>query len=247
MEEKDKNELAEKVEAFSREKEEKEIETRNMPLTVSDGQGVALTQYNEVEENKLVSALLDTDEALDMAKKQFKNIKNQKDIAKKMEKVAKDKVNADIETADLQVKDQKVSNKIRRAEQRNKLIELNAEKKYLEKEAKHKLQMQKFKQMKEKNYDLLLRYFRAKHKDANGKWVYESDEQGNPIIHMPSRFSLTIVRFFDTLTNTLNQVADAIGGLNKVVFKGLFIILILLFVFVPSFRGWLLGLIGIGK
>ena len=245
MEEKDKTELAEKVEAFTREKEENEIKTRNMALTTSDAQNASLAEYKEIEGNKLVGALLNTDDALDIAKKQFKNIKNQKDIAKKMEKVAKDKVNADIDTANLQVKDQEVSNKIKRAEQRNKLIQLNAEKKYLEKEAKHKLAMQKFKQMKEKNYDLLLRYFRTKHKDNDGKWVYESDAQGNPIIHIPSRFSLCMVRFFDTLTNTLNQIADAVSGLNKVVFKGLFIILVLIFIFVPPVRAWILGLIGI--
>ena len=247
MDEKDKNELADKVEAFAREQEEKEVKTRNMPLTTTDGEGAKLVKYKEIEENKLVGALLNTDEALDIAKKQFKNIKNQKDIARKMEKVAKDKVNADIDTANLQVKDQEVSNKIRRAEQRNKLIQLNADKKYLEKEAKHKLAMQKFKQMKEKNYDLLLRYFRARHKDENGKWVYETDAQGNPIIHMPSRFSLAMVRFFDTMTNTLNQIADAVGGLNKVVFKGLFFILLLVVLFVPPVREWLLGLLGIGK
>ena len=247
MEEKDKNELIEKAEAFAREQEEKEIQTRNMSLTTADGQNASLTEYKEIENNQLVDALLDTTDALDMAKEQFKNIKNQKNIARKMENVAKEKVNADIESANLQVKDQQVSNKIKRAEQRNKLIQLNADKKYLEKEAKHRLKMQSFKQMKEKNYDLLLRYFRAKHKDENGKWVYETDAQGNPTIHMPSRFSLMLVRFFDTLTNTLNQVADAVGGLNKVVFKMLFIILLAIVLFVPPVREWLLGLIGIGK
>lgn len=247
MEEKDKNELVEKVEAFAREQEEKEVKTRNMPLTIADGQGATLTEYKEIEENQLVNALMNTDEAVKMAKEQFKNIKNQKDLAKKMEKVVTAKANADIESADLKVKEQEVSNKIKRAEQRNKLVQLNAEKKFLEKEAKHKLAMQKFKQMKEKNYDLLLRYFRAKHKDENGKWVYESDKEGNPIIHMPSRFSLAMVRFFDSLTNTLNQVADAVGGLNKVVFKGLFFVLILVVLLVPPVREWLLGLLGIGK
>lgn len=247
MEEKDKNELAEKVEAFAREQEEKEVKTKIMPLTNADGQSATLVEYKEVEDNKLVNALMNTDEAVKMAKEQFKNIKNQKDLAKRMEKVVTSKAKADIDTANLQVKDQEVNNKIRRAEQRNKLIQLNAEKTYLEREAQHKLKMQRFKQMKEKNYDLLLRYFRAKHKDENGKWVYETDAQGNPIIHMPSRFSLGCVRFFDSLTNTLNQISEAVGGLNKVVFKGMFFILILVVLFVPPVREWLLGLIGIGK
>lgn len=247
MEDEEKKELADKIEAHEREVEEKEVKTRNMALTTTDRENSTLIEYKEVEENKLVDALLDTNDALDMAKKQFKNIKNQRDIAQKMEKVAKEKVNADIETANLKVKDQQVSNKIRRAEQRNRLIQLNAEKKYLEKEAKHKLQMQKFKQMKEKNYDLLLKYFRAKHKDENGKWVYETDAQGNPIIHMPSRFSLGMVRFFDSLTNTINQVADAISGLNKVAFRGIFFVLLGVFLLVPPAREWLLGLLGIGK
>ena len=247
MEEKDKNELNEKVQAFVREKEEQEIKTRNMALTTNDGENATLVEYKEIKNNELVDALTNVTDAVGIAKEQFQNIKNQKDIAKKMGKVAKSKVETDIDTANLQVKDQKVNNEIKRAEQRNKLIQLNAEKKYLEKEAKHKLKMQKFKQMKEKNYDLLLRYFRARHKDENGKWVYETDAQGNPIIHMPSRFSLAMVRFFDSLTNTLNQVADAVGGLNKVVFKGLFFVLLLVVLFVPPVREWLLGLLGIGK
>lgn len=245
MDEKQINELAEKVNNFADKKEDEIIKTKNMPLTNSDSKYSSLVEYSENESNGLVNALMDNSEAIKMAKDQYKSLRNQKDLAKGMNKVVTDKAKADIETAHLKVNEQKVNNKITRAEQRNKLIQLNAEKKYLEREANHKLQMQKFKQIKEKNYDLLLRYFRAKHKDENGKWVYESDAEGNPIIHMPSRFGLAMVRFFDSLTATLNQIADAVGGLNKVVFKGIGIVFILLLLFVPPFRQWLLGLIGI--
>ena len=245
MEDIEKNELAEKVNDFADKKESEIIKTKNIPLTVDDQKYSTLVEYNEIQSNGLVEALTDNSDAIKMAKEQYKSLHNQKNIAKSMNKVVADKTKADIETAHLKVNEQKVNNKITRAEQRNKLIQLNAEKKYLEREAKHKLQMQKFKQIKEKNYDLLLRYFRAKHKDENGKWVYENDSQGNPIIHMPSRFGLAMVRLFDSLTATLNQIADAVGGLNKVVFKGIGIILLMLLLFVPPFRQWLLGLLGI--
>jgi hypothetical protein len=230
-------------EQVQKEQENNIIKSGNMPLTKSDAQNSSLMAYNENTE--LVDALMDTKKAVEIAKKQYEDINNQTSIAKKMGKVVNEKTNADIETAHLKVKDQQVDNKIKRAEQRNKLIQLNAEKKFLEREAKHKLTMQKFKQIKEKNYDLLLRYFRAKHKDDENKWVYDSDNNGNPIIHMPSRFSLCLVRFFDGLTTTLNQTADAVGGLNKVVFKSGIIILILAILFIPPLRQWLLSLIGI--
>ena len=218
---------------------------KNVALTNEDKKFGVLTNYqeNSSEENALVSTLMDTSEAVKIAKGEFANLKNQKNIAKKMNKVVNEKTNADIDSAHLQVEDQKVDNKIKRAEQRNRLIQLNAEKKFLEREAKHKLKMQKFKQIKEKNYDLLLKYYRAKHKDESGKWVYESDAEGNPIIHMPSSFNLHCVRFFDAMTSTLNQIAEAVGGLNKVVFKGGLIILILIFIFIPPFRSWILKLI----
>ena len=43
----------------------------------------------------------------------------------------------------------------------------------------------------------------------------------------------------------LNLGAEVIGKTNKVVFKSLGIIFIILLLFVPPFRNWLLGLIGI--
>lgn len=238
--------IAEEMDAVEAEVVETNItDTKNLPINEEDMQNGILTQYNpdSVSENELVTTLMDTTEAVKIAKGEFANLKNQKNIAKKMGKVVSEKTNADIEKAQLQVEDQKVDNKIKRAEQRNKLIQLDAEKKLLEREAEHKLQMQKFKQIKEKNYDLLLKYFRAKHKDEHGKWVYESDQNGNPIIHMPSSFSLRLIRFFDATTSTLNQIAEAVGGLNKIVFKGGIVLFILLMLFVPPLRNWILSLI----
>jgi hypothetical protein len=105
--------------------------------------------------------------------------------------------------------------------------------------------MQRARQIREKYEDLLLRTCRKKQKDENGKWMFVDDENGRPIVNIPNKIRLFFLRTFDGLISTLNQTADIFGLLNKNVLKGGFIILILLLIFVPPLRVWLLGLIGI--
>lgn len=196
-------------------------------------------------ENKLVDALVNNETAIEIAKQQYADLRNQKQIAKKMHDVVNKKTNADIETADLWVKDQVVDNKVKKAEQRNRLLELKNERKYLKKEQKHKLAMQRANQLREKYEDLLLRTCRKKQKGEDGKWRFVSDEHGKPLVNIPSPFKFFWIRVFDGIVSTLNLTADIFGALNKNVLKGGFVIFILLMLLVPPFRVWLLGLIGI--
>lgn len=198
-----------------------------------------------INENSLVNALVNNESAIDMAKEQYQDLKNQKQIAKKMGNVVNKKTNADIETADLLVKDQVVSNKVKKAEQKNKLLQLKNEKIYLKKEQKHKLAMQRQKHMREKYEDLLLRTCRKKQKGEDGKYHFVDDKDGNPIINVPGKIKFFFIKLFDGIVSLLNLTAEIFGAINKNVIRGLFIILILLLVFVPPFREFLLGLIGI--
>ena len=198
-----------------------------------------------IQDNALVNALVDNETAVDIVKEQYKSLPNQKQIAKKIGKVVNEKTNADIETADLLVKDQVVSNKVKKAEQKNKLLQLKNERIYIEKEQKHKLAMQRQKHLRDKYEDLLLRTCRKKQKGEDGKWHYLDDENGKPIINIPSAFKFFWIRLFDGIVSTLNLTAEIFSALNKNVLKGGFIILIILMLFVPPFREFVLGLIGI--
>lgn len=196
-------------------------------------------------ENKLVNALVNNETAIEIAKQQYADLRNQKQIAKKMGEVVNKKTNADIETADLLVKDQVVDNKTKKAEQRNRLLQLKNERAYLKKEQKHKLAMQRARQLYERHGDLLLRTCRKRQKGDDGKYHFVNDENGKPIINTPSPFKFFWIRLFDGIVSTLNLTAEIFGALNKNVLKGGFVLLILLCIFVPPFRLWLLGLIGI--
>lgn len=198
-----------------------------------------------INENSLVNALVNNESAIDMAKEQYQSLKNQKQISKKMGNVVNKKTNADIETADLLVKDQLVSNKVKKAEQRNRLLELKNEKVYLKKEQVHRLEMQRQRHLREKYEDLLLRTCRKKQKGSDGKYHFVDDKDGNPIINTPGRIKFFFIKLFDGIVSLLNLTAEIFGAINKNVIKGLFVILILLLVFVPPFREFLLGLIGI--
>lgn len=199
----------------------------------------------EQEENHLVSALMNNDEAIKMAKQQYEDLRNQKGIANKMSAVVNRKTNADIQTANIKVEEQEKNNKVKKQEIRNELLKLHNDKVYMKREQKHRLKMQKFAQRKEKYGELLTRHCQKKRKNKEGKWEYVTDEKGNPAINMPNGFTLFWLIVLDSIVQFLNLGAEVIGKTNKVVFKSLGIIFIILLLVVAPFRSWLLGLIGI--
>jgi hypothetical protein len=203
------------------------------------------TRELAINENKFVDAMTSNNVAIEIAKKEYETLKNQEGIAKKIGKVIKENTEVEIETAKIKVEEKDKDNRVKRQEIKNDLLRLRNEKIYLKKEHKHKLQMQRARQIREKYEDLLLRTCRKKQKDENGKWMFVDDENGRPIVNIPNKIRLFFLRTFDGLISTLNQTADIFGLLNKNVLKGGFIILILLLIFVPPLRVWLLGLIGI--
>ena len=196
-------------------------------------------------DNKLVNALMNNDTAIEMARKQYEDLRNQKNIADKMNKVVNRKTNADIDTANLKVEEQEKDNKVRKQKIKNELLKLHNDKVYLKKEQKHRLEMQRASQLREKYEDLLLRTCRKKQKGEDKKWHYVDDENGKPIINVPGKIRFFFIRLFDGIVSGLNQISDIFGAINKGVLKGSLIILILLLLLVPPFREWLLGLIGI--
>lgn len=196
-------------------------------------------------DNEFVQAMTNNEVAIQMARDGYNDIKNQKNIAKGIKKVAIDNTKTDIETAKIKVEDKKKNNKVKRQEIKNELYKLKQDKIYLEKESKHKLAMQKFNQRKEKYGDLLLRHCRKKVKNAEGKWEYQVDDNGDAIINMPNGFVLFWLIVFDSIVMFLNQTAEIFGSLNKIVFKVFWIILILIVLFIPPVRQWLFGLIGL--
>ena len=200
---------------------------------------------SQVQDNKLVNAVMQNDTALEIAKAKFEDIKNQKNLANKMGKVVNKKANTDIETADLKVEQQRLANKVEKARQKNELLKAKEERKYLIKESRHKLAMQKFQHRKEKYGDLLLRHCRKKSKNAEGKWEFQKDKNGDFIVNMPNTFTLFWLIVFDSIVMFLNQTADIFAGLNKIVFKTFWVIIIALIIFVPPVRQWLFGLVGI--
>lgn len=198
-----------------------------------------------VSENRLVQEIMKNDTAIEIAKQKFENIKNQSKIASKMEKVVNKKTKTDLETAELKVDEQRVSNRVERARQRNELLKCKEDRKQLIKESRHERNMQKFRHRKEKYGDLLLRHCRKKTKGVDGKWEYQFDKNGDFIVNMPNTFTLFWLIVFDSLVMFLNQTAEIFSGLNKVVFKIFWIALICLILFVPPFREFLFGMIGI--
>jgi hypothetical protein len=203
------------------------------------------TRELAINENKYVDAMTSNNVAIEIAKKEYETLKNQEGIAKKIGKVIKENTEVEIETAKIKVEEKDKDNRVKRQEIKNDLLRLRNEKIYIKKEHKHKLEMQRARQIREKYEDLLLRTCRKKQKDENGKWMFVDDENGRPIVNIPNKIRLFFLRTFDGLISTLNQTADIFGLLNKNVLKGGFIILILLLIFVPPLRVWLLGLIGI--
>lgn len=197
------------------------------------------------QENQLVASLLNNDTAIEMAKKQYEDLRNQKNIADKMSKVVNRKTNADIATANIKVEEQEKNNRVKKQEIKNELLKLKNDKIYMLKEHKHRLEMQRAKQLREKYEDLLLRTCRKKQKGEDKKWHFVDDENGKPIINVPGKIRFFFIRLFDGIVSGLNQIAEIFGALNKGVLKGSLLIFILLLVLVPPFRSWLFGLIGI--
>lgn len=56
-------------------------------LAVQEDRNNSIQQASVAEDSKLVTALINNDTAIDMAKKQYEALKNQKNIASKMSKV----------------------------------------------------------------------------------------------------------------------------------------------------------------
>lgn len=199
----------------------------------------------QTSDNEFIEAMTNNNVAIQMAQDSYNNIKNQKNIAKGIEKVAVENTKTDIESADIKVQEKKKNNKVKKQEIANDLFKLKQEKRYLQRESKHKLTMQRFNQRKEKYGDLLLRHCRKKSKNAEGKWEYQTDKNGDAIINMPNSFTLFFLIIFDSLVMFLNQTTDVFSGLNKVVFKAFWFIVIAIILFVPAAREWLFGLIGL--
>ena len=197
------------------------------------------------EENHLVTALVNNETAIEIAKQQYEGLKNQKNIANKMGKVVNRKTNADIDSANIKVEEQEKDNKIKKQKIKNELLKLHNDKVFMQREQKHRLKMQKFEQRKEKYGELLTRHCQRKRKNKEGKWEYVVDESGKPVLNMPNGFVLFWLIVLDSIVQFLNLGAEVVGKTNKVVFKSLGIIFIILMLFVAPFRTWLLGLIGI--
>lgn len=227
-----------------------DIEINEIPeQSCKEQQIVVKEQTNKSEvakiDNDFVNAMTNNNVAVQMAKDSYNEIKNQKNIAKNIEKVVTKNTMADIEQADLTVEEKRKQNKEKKQEISNRLYELKQERKRLVRESKHKLAMQKVNHWKEKYGDLLLRHCRKKVKNAEGKWEYQTDKNGDAIINMPNSFTLFFLIIFDSIVMFLNEITDVFGGLNKIVIKAFWIILIVVLVLVPPIRQWLFGLIGI--
>lgn len=184
--------------------------------------------------NNFVDEMTNNEVATELAKQANDDIKNQEKIAKKIHKVVQKNTNADIDHVDVNVKEKEVNNKVRRTELNNTLLKLHKERIYIKKEQKHRLQMQKLGQRKEKYLELLTR-----HKKIT------FDENGKTIINMPNTFTLFFLIILDSFVQFLNLFSEVLGKINKTFIKGFLIILILLFVFISPFREWIFGLIGI--
>lgn len=221
--------------------QEVSVQETKQEITVSNTSNFS----TQVANNGLINALSNNDVAIQMAQDSYNALKNQKKIGKSIEKVVKKNTEVDIESADIRVQEKDKNNKVKKAEIKNELLRLKNEKTYLKREQRQKLAMQRAEHIREKYEDLLLRTCRKKTKGEDGKWKYHKDENGKDIINIPGKFKLFWLRLFDGIVSTLNQTAEIFGALNKNVLKGGFIILVLLLIFVPPFRSWLLGLIGI--
>ena len=238
------------LEKIKQKKEQQNVAPEDIPEQSCEVVEMAVaettTGYDvQIADNKFVNAMMDNAVAITIAQEAYGSIKNQKDIAKKIETVAKENTNADIESASIKVEEKKKNNKVKRQEIRNELYRLKQEKIYLKRDSKQKLAMQKFKHRKEKYGDLLLRHCRKKQKNAEGKWEYQQDKDGNFIVNMPNTFVLFFLIVFDSIVMFLNQTSDIFSSLNKAIFKILWIIIICIFLFIQPVREWFFGLIGI--
>lgn len=239
---------AEELAKLEQEQIAQEKELVQSPVVVDNVQNVPVDSRafeEQVRDNQFVNAMTDNAVAVQMAKDQYGNIKNQKSIAKGIKDVAIDNTKTEIDSAKIKVEEKKKNNKVKRQEINNELFRLKKEREYLERDQKHRLEMQRAQHLKEKYEDLLLRTCRKKQKGEDGKYHFVNDKDGNPVVNIPSKFRFFWIRLFDGLVSTLNQTAEIFGALNKNVLKGGLIILILLLLLVPPFRNWLFGLIGI--
>lgn len=241
--------LEKRAEELARqEQEEKDSVKLQSPVIIEDNYAVSTNSNafsEQVKENHFINAMTDNETAVQMAKDEYGKIKNQKSIAKGIKNVAIDNTKTDIDSAKVKVEEKKKNNKVKRQEINNELYRLKKEREYLEKDQKHRLEMQRAQQIREKYEDLLLRTCRKKQKGEDGKYHFVNDKDGNPIVNIPGKFRFFWIRLFDGIVSTLNQTAEIFGALNKNVLKGGLVILILLLLLVPPFRNWLLGLIGI--
>lgn len=203
------------------------------------------TFEDQVRDNKFVNAMTNNEVAVQMARDEYNSLKNQKTIAKGIKKVAIDNTKTDIDSANIQVEEKRKNNKVKRQEISNELYRLKKERQFLEKEQKHRLEMQRAEQIREKYEDLLLRTCRKKQKGEDGKYHYINDENGKPIVNIPGKFRFFWIRLFDGIVSGLNQTAEILSALNKNVLKGGLIILILALLLIPPFREWVINLIGI--
>jgi len=192
----------------------------NLPTSISSQTENKST--NVVIQNGLMAEISQNQTAVDLAKEQYNDLRNQKSISKKISNVVNKKTNADIEQVDVAVEEQKKDNKVKRQEIKNELLKLYNDKIYLKREQKHRLLMQRYSQRKEKYADLLAR---------------------NHIDYMPNTLQLTLIIFFDAIVNLLNSIGKIIGQINKDIIKGILIILILLFIFVAPFRDFIFSII----
>lgn len=239
-----------KLEKQKLEKEQENVSESEIPEQSCEVKEIVVAETTDkyelqAKDNRLINEIMSNETALGIAKQKFEDLKNQKQLATKMGRVVNKKADADIESADLKVEQQRVANKVEKARQKNELLKCKEDRKFLIKESKHRLSMQKFQQRKEKYGDLLLRHCRKRTKNAEGKWEFQKDKNGDYLINMPNTFVLFWLIVFDSLVMFLNQTADIFGSLNKVVFKIFWFLIIALILFVPPVREWLFGLIGI--
>lgn len=243
--------LEKRAEELAKLEQEQTLQEKDLvqsPVVVGNVQNALVDSSafeEQVRDNQFVNTMTDNAVAVQMAKEQYGNIKNQKSIAKGIKDVAIDNTKTEIDSAKIKVEEKKKNNKVKRQEINNELFRLKKEREYLEKDQKHRLEMQRAQHLKEKYEDLLLRTCRKKQKGEDGKYHFVNDKDGNPIVNIPSKFRFFWIRLFDGIVSTLNQTAEIFGALNKNVLKGGLIIIILLLLLVPPFRNWIFGLIGV--
>lgn len=181
-----------------------------------------------------ISELTNNATAAELARQANEDIKNQEKIAAKITKVVQQNTNADIETAEVFVKEKNVDNKVKKQQLKNTLLKLKKERLFIKRDEQHRLQVQKLNHRKEKYSELLTR-----HK----KVIYDKD--GNMVINLPNAFVLFFLVVLDSIVQFLNLFTEVLSKINKTFLKGFIIFLIILFIFLPPFRNFIINLIGI--